>query len=165
MNDMDVSSGLAYFLTPWISSLWLMLLIVVPIIFIFRSQYRTRKAAIETVRQKPRQRTIEVQTEGRNPSTSRQVPNRLTSSDIPKVLENVWEARQKWYSIGIQLKLKASDLDVIRQQGNNNGPDDFVIEMVKIWLRQEGATWEALIDALKHETVGYPILASTSLQL
>ena len=106
------------------------------------------------------QRTIEVQTEGRNPSTSRQVPIRLTSSDIPKVLENVWEARQKWYSIGIQLKLKASDLDVIRQQGNNNGPDDFVIEMVKIWLRQGGATWEALIDALKHETVGYPILAS-----
>ena len=154
---MDDSNSIAYFLPPWISSLLLILLIVVSIIFLFRSQYRSHKA-IENVRQ----RTIEppVQTEASSgPSTSSQVPNRLTISNISKVLENVWDARQKWYNIGIQLKLKTSDLDVIRLPGNPS-PDECVVEMLKFWLRRGGATWEALIDALKHKTVGYPILAN-----
>ena len=155
----DNNSIIAYFLSflsSWISSLLLILLIVVPIIFHFRSQYRGHKATKNV-----RHRTIEVQTEieGSTPPTSSQVPDQLTTSNILEVLENVWEARQRWYNIGIQLKLKISDLDVIRQPGNQSA-DECVVEMLKFWLRRGGATWEALIDALKHKTVGYPILAN-----
>ena len=80
--------------------------------------------------------------------------DQFTTDDIKKVIDIVWEARIKWYDIGIQLGLKVNSLDVIKHN-NNDKPDDCITEMLKIWLRQGGATHEALIGALNHETVGF----------
>lgn len=41
---------------------------------------------------------------------------RLSTDDIENVRSEVWEARCKWYDIGIELRLSVSDLDRIRLQ-------------------------------------------------
>ena len=85
--------------------------------------------------------------------------SQLSSSDARVVFDSVWEARQKWYNIGLQLNLDVNDLDAI-QIRNNANPDCCIKEMLVCWLRGGGATWGALIGALKHKTVGYSDLAN-----
>ena len=65
----------------------------------------------------------------------------------------MWEAKEKWYDIGVELGLMVNDLDVIRCK-NYDDPEKCIAEMLSVWLRQGGATWEALIFALNHKTVG-----------
>lgn len=165
MDDSCSVSLSTYIQAPWDGFLLLLVLIMVPsiiVLFYCRSRYRTYKALTTDAsdvqpENEPQQRSpveVHIETKPRNPSQI------LNSGNMQEVLENVWEARQKWYNIGIQLKLDINDLDVIQRQGNNKSPDDYVVDMLKIWLRRKGATWKALIDALRHKTVGYPILAN-----
>jgi hypothetical protein len=80
----------------------------------------------------------------------------LTADDLAVVQSKAWNARSKWYNIGLQLGLKADDLDCI------HGPDSFT-EMLKQWLRQESIekTWDKLIKALQSEPVNYGALATS----
>jgi tetratricopeptide (TPR) repeat protein len=76
----------------------------------------------------------------------------LTVDDLAAIQSKAWRARHKWYNIGLQLGLKADDLDCI------HGPDDNCFrEMLKQWLRQKGIekTWDKLSKALQSETVNY----------
>ena len=83
----------------------------------------------------------------------------LIESDIKELMDITWKAREKWFNIGIQLEMSVSDLKVISQ--NKSGqPDGCFVEMLVQWLRQGKATWEALINALKSEPVGYLQLAN-----
>ena len=69
----------------------------------------------------------------------------------------MWDAKQKWYIIGIQLGLPVIDLDTIRR--NHYDSRDCIIEMLSIWLTRGGATRKALICALHRKSVGFEQLA------
>ena len=88
-------------------------------------------------------------------------PGPLTSGDLKKVLDSLWEARTEWFYIGIQLDMKTSDLKVIKKNHDEAGL--CFTEMLTDWLKRMNPppTWEALVDALKSQTVGYEQLADT----
>ncbi len=87
--------------------------------------------------------------------------NYLTSSDIREVRHKIWEARMKWYHIGIELGINVDDLEAIRSGANHHNIADNFTEMLTTWLRQTGSTWEALSKALRSKQVGYPLLADS----
>ena len=84
----------------------------------------------------------------------------LTTENFRDVINAVWQARLKWYWIGIQLGLQLVQLQVI-EHDNPRSTDDCMKAMIQAWLKQEGATWKELISALKHETVEYHDVASS----
>ena len=88
-------------------------------------------------------------------------PGPLTSGDLKKVLDSLWEARTEWFYIGIQLDMRTSDLKVIKKDHDEAGL--CFTEMLTDWLKRmhPPPTWEALVDALKSQTVGYEQLADT----
>ena len=160
---MDDNTGLAYFQAPWISILVLILLIVVPLFYLFLLQFKTNVSTKSREPESDRSQPLnchQLKAPGEDHTvTGPQLQrHQLTSSNIREVLNNVWEARHKWYNIGIELKLKVSDLDAI-QRKNHENPDNCITEMLVSWLRWGGATWEDMIDALKHKTVGFCELA------
>ena len=77
-----------------------------------------------------------------------------------KVFGKLWEAREKWYNIGVKLGIKTTDLDAI-QHDHGNKLEPCLREMIKLWLKQTEVTWEILIDALRDETVGFNDLANS----
>ena len=82
----------------------------------------------------------------------------LESVTLKNVIERAWEARIKWYWIGIQLEMEATDLDVIRIT-NNDRPDSCFREMIMKWLKLTGGSWKKLIGALNHKSVDHHELA------
>ena len=84
----------------------------------------------------------------------------MAITDLKDILEAVWDARNKWMNIGIQLNIVKTDLDEINtvQKGN---PEDCLREMLSLWLKQvkHPPTWSVLIAALKKPTVGLQQLA------
>ena len=85
-------------------------------------------------------------------------PSPLQSSDIGLVLTKIWEARVKWYNLGIQLKVATSDLDAIQHDYKDIG--DCLRQMITYWLRNgTNQTWDKLIAALSHDTVGFSQLS------
>ena len=83
----------------------------------------------------------------------------LTVDDLAAVQSKAWSARHKWYNIGLQLGLKADDLDCIHMSDSGS----CLTEMLKQWLRQNSVekTWDKLIKALQSETVNYGALADS----
>lgn len=83
----------------------------------------------------------------------------LTEDDFADVQSALWEAKHKWFNIGVQLGLKVSALKAIdREQGLNF--EDKLKEMIISWLEKgKMCTWRALRKALKHKTVNKPELA------
>ena len=88
-------------------------------------------------------------------------PGPLTSGDLKKVLDSLWEARTEWFYIGIQLDMETSDLKVIKKNHDEAGL--CFTKMLTEWLKRMNPppTWKALVDALKSRTVGYEQLADT----
>ena len=84
----------------------------------------------------------------------------LTINDLGDVLEAVWEARSKWYNIGLKLGTSAGSLDSVSLAGRDN-PDLCVTAMIKDWLNNSKLrpTWAAVTKALKSPMVGYGHLA------
>ena len=89
----------------------------------------------------------------------------LTIDNLGDVLEAVWEARSKWYNIGLKLGTSAGTLDSINKATNQN-PEDCITSMIKDWLNngKPKPTWAALAKALKSPMVGYEHLAEQLLQ-
>ena len=79
--------------------------------------------------------------------------------DLGKVLKATWDARAKWYNIGLELNIDPRALDTIQK----NTPDfeDCFRTMLMTWLEtvEPGPTSEALADALRSPTVGFEHLA------
>ena len=75
-------------------------------------------------------------------------------------MNRTWEARSKWKEIGIQLKLKKTDLDAISKT-NGSETDACFTEMLSMWLKQMEypPTWSNMIRALKSRPVGFQRLA------
>ena len=87
--------------------------------------------------------------------------NRLDESHLGEVLDETWNAKSKWYQIGLKLGLLASDLDSIQSGPSGHDPEKCFTAMLAQWLRNKEATWEALINALSSQRVGYSHLASS----
>lgn len=79
----------------------------------------------------------------------------LNSGDITEVRRVLWDARSKWYDIGVELKLKAGDLDAIKQT-HINDVEKCLTEMILQWLRRvepHPPSWTALCAALQKPAV------------
>ena len=85
---------------------------------------------------------------------------KLTIDNIGDILEEVWEARVKWYNIGLKLGISVGTLDSIGK-ANNQNPDDCLTAMIKDWLKngKPKPSWAELAKALKSRMVGYAQLA------
>ena len=70
-----------------------------------------------------------------------------------------YEARAKWYHIGVELKLSVGTLDAIRSDFSNS--TDCFTEMCSTWLKRidPRPSWEALTEALESPVVGEGHLA------
>jgi hypothetical protein len=84
---------------------------------------------------------------------------KLCIKDLYEVQTAAWDARTKWYNIGLALKIDPGTLDVI--EGNNKDIDKQFRAMLTTWLKMVDPrpTWEALAEALRSPTVGYEHLA------
>jgi hypothetical protein len=84
----------------------------------------------------------------------------LTEADLAKVQRAVWEARAKWYNLGLELGLTAGTLDAI-QQTNANNVDNCFRAMLKEWLRKLELfpTSSSLDRSLRAPPVGLEALA------
>ena len=71
----------------------------------------------------------------------------------------MWEARAKWYYIGLELGISVGTLDSI--EATNQNPDRCFTTMIKAWLRsgRPKPSWAAVANALKSPMVGYEQLA------
>jgi hypothetical protein len=71
----------------------------------------------------------------------------------------VWEARSKWYNIGLKLRISAGTLDSIEATSQN--PDKCFTTMIKDWLKngKPKPLWAAIANALKSPMIGYAQLA------
>ena len=77
----------------------------------------------------------------------------LTTSDLSIVQDAVFDARAKWYEIGLQLGVPPSSLDSIRIDGDSNG--EKLCETLKVWLKTVlKPTWQNILDALRSRAVG-----------
>ena len=83
----------------------------------------------------------------------------LTTKDLRKIQRATWEARVKWYNIGLELEIDIGTLDTIK--ANNEDIDDRFRAMLTIWLKmvQPKSTLAALAEALQSPTVGFGHLA------
>ena len=77
----------------------------------------------------------------------------LTAKDLWKVQNILWEVCEKWFDIGIQLKLAPSSLNKI--EANFKTVEECCRKMLLTWLSQVDPkpTWSALVEALKSPPV------------
>ena len=85
---------------------------------------------------------------------------RLNEKDLNTVRSAVWDARAKYYFIGLELGLNPSDLDTIRRRYQGD-PDDSLPAVLQIFLTRAHPppTWIDLARALESPGVGYGALA------
>ena len=76
------------------------------------------------------------------------------------VIKKMWDARRKWYFIGLCLGVDTTDLDVI-ENNYQQDIDSCFRKMLSKWLNQVNGTWQLLIDALRDQTVGCHCLADS----
>ena len=85
----------------------------------------------------------------------------LGINDLGDALEAVWEARKKWYYLGLKLGTSPKTLDEIKT-ANQNDDDTSITEVIKEWLNsgREDRTWTTVAKALRSPMVGYAELAN-----
>ena len=84
---------------------------------------------------------------------------------MPDVRGILYPMREKWYHLGIQLKIDTGTMNSIRAQYQNN-PSDCLLQMLKEWLNHSSLlpTWEALVTSLTSEHIGESELAQTIIE-
>ena len=84
----------------------------------------------------------------------------LSIDDLCDVLKTVWEARVKWYFIGLELGISPGTLKAIKKN-NNQDPDECLTAMLEYWLNngKPKPSWAAVAKALKSPMVGNAELA------
>ena len=77
----------------------------------------------------------------------------LTDKDLWKVQNILWEVCERWFDIGIQLKLEPNNLNKI--EANYKTVEECCRKMLLTWLSQvePKPTWSALVEALKSPAV------------
>ena len=81
----------------------------------------------------------------------------LDELDYAFRLDELTNVHERWYPLGLLLKVSTEKLDRIRTQFSD--PKDWLLEMLKTWLTTSDSTsWKTLTDALKSRSVsGYQI--------
>ena len=84
----------------------------------------------------------------------------LSIQNLAEIQSTIWEARPKWYNLGLGLDIAADSLDAIGL-ANAQNPDSCFRAMLTQWLRghHPKPTWNALADALESQPVGLGDLA------
>lgn len=81
----------------------------------------------------------------------------LVSANLVKVVNLLWNARLKWYSLGLELGIDETTLKVIRM--NNNGVDacfrDYLLKMINPL-----PSWQVIVKALCQPSVDCKKVAS-----
>ena len=75
-------------------------------------------------------------------------------------VKKLWNAREKWYYIGLCLGINKTDLDII-EKDNQRDTDSCFRKMFTLWFSRVSGTWHMLIDALRDNTVGCHDLANS----
>ena len=85
----------------------------------------------------------------------------LCIGDFEVVKKAVYDARSKWYDIGVELKISVNTLDAINEDISNCSIGALYNAMLKEWLRrtQPRPTWKKLAAALRSPPVGFEYLA------
>lgn len=76
------------------------------------------------------------------------------------VQKAIWDARVKWFDLGVALKMYTASLEAIKLRNKDN-PDDCMTELLLEWLNQADPrpTWSCVVTALREPTVGFEQLA------
>ena len=84
-------------------------------------------------------------------------------NDLGTLQSELHEARDKWYNLGVQLKVPVSDLRAIQTKFKySNDPEDCLREMLTRWLSITiipPPTWQTVMDALCSTPVDRPLIA------
>ena len=85
----------------------------------------------------------------------------LEINDLRAVQRAVWDARSKWYDVGVELLISPDTLDAIKENEHYVCEACFR-EMLKQWLRRSNPrpTWAELAEALRSPMIGYGHLAN-----
>ena len=84
----------------------------------------------------------------------------LTINDLAEVRNEMWDARSKWYIIGLELGITPGTLDAISRRSRDN-PDECLTTVLVEFLRHTDhkPSWKRLADAMASPAVGYRELA------
>ena len=84
----------------------------------------------------------------------------LGSLNLKTVLKILWDARGKWYHIGVELDVETSTLDIINTECQGK-IEDCITKVLTKWLNHTSLqpSWSALVEALESPTVDHPNLA------
>lgn len=92
-------------------------------------------------------------------SHGRVVKVSLSSMDLKEVRNLIYDARLKWYDIGVELNIDVVTLDCIKSNFDNKH-GQCLLEVLKLWLKSHiPPTWNALADALAADPVNEKALA------
>ena len=82
----------------------------------------------------------------------------LREDDLFEIQEELWDARPKWRKIGLGLKIRPPDLNVI--DGNDADIDTKFENMILKWLQNgKDCTWASICEVLSTRSVGHSNLA------
>ena len=76
---------------------------------------------------------------------------RLTIDNLKDVREAVFDGRNSWYDIGVELDVSPETLDNIKTQFHDNA--DCLREMLKVWLKGLDCNWKVIVAALKSKAL------------
>jgi len=81
---------------------------------------------------------------------------------LANLQEELHSARNKWYYIGLMLKIPQNELDVIKAQHSGNA-QDCLLEMLILWLRRihPMPRWKFVVEALRTKSVAENTLADS----
>ncbi len=86
------------------------------------------------------------------PGCERNLDQILTDDDLQEVYEAVYEARDKWFNMGMALKLKVGSLNAIK--AGSGDVDEKCLNMLQEWLHNgTSKTWRAIAEVLGSKTV------------
>ena len=86
----------------------------------------------------------------------------LGVNDLLKVLDELYDVREKWYDIGLRLEVPIETLENIKATMADHGDHNSCLrEVLLFWLKSGNATWLPLCEALRHRTIGQASLADT----
>ena len=92
-----------------------------------------------------------------NTADQNRVISELTVDDLGDVQEECYEARAKWYNIGLALGLTVDTLDSI--EDNYKDIETKFRNMLKKWLETgDNRNWKTLTDCLSKKAVGFSVL-------
>lgn len=89
--------------------------------------------------------------------------NYLLLEDLAKVQNTLWEARNKWYNIGLELKMMPTDLEAIEKECGKDIELCFRKMLYNVLSRSTAkhrCTWKAIINVLRTKPVHLDSLAS-----